>query len=241
VALAIVGVAVLVLRVVRRGDPAGALVLTVAGAGTFLYIWKPSITPEQVWAMRRFVPAALPFFVLVAAVAVDRLARSLDRNNRSSVWSRASLAGGAAALVLFPATATWPVRDFQPQAGFRTVVTETCDVIGPNSAVLFAAEDPLKLILPQTIRSWCGVPAASVTDIVTPGRLRRIAQAWDTDDRTLWLLTSVPGIVPRYVPDGEPRYVDSTRNLHELERTISRAPAAYASDKLTVYATRIDP
>ena len=36
-----------------------------------LYLWDTNITPDQLWASRRFVPFVLPLFVIAAVWALD--------------------------------------------------------------------------------------------------------------------------------------------------------------------------
>ena len=85
--------AVVIRRLARATDPPLLLPLAVLGAGTALYLFRPSIAPDQIWAMRRFVPAGLPLLCLLAAVALaaglDRLrtARPATRGGRPSPWS----------------------------------------------------------------------------------------------------------------------------------------------------------
>ena len=43
-----------------------------------LYIWRPTITPDQIWAARRFLPAVFPGIILLAFGALSALARAPD-------------------------------------------------------------------------------------------------------------------------------------------------------------------
>ena len=38
--------------------------------GGLIYLWRPSITPDHIWVMRRFVPLVLPAFLAMAGLAV---------------------------------------------------------------------------------------------------------------------------------------------------------------------------
>ena len=55
------------------------------GAGLFfslLYLWRIQANPHQIYAMRRYVPVVLPFFVVAATYLIYRLS-TLRRN-----WAR---------------------------------------------------------------------------------------------------------------------------------------------------------
>src|SRR5439155_3924048 len=42
---------------------------------TSLYVWNPAITPDQIWAMRRYLPITIPGLMICAFWLVDRLVR----------------------------------------------------------------------------------------------------------------------------------------------------------------------
>lgn len=236
---AIIGVGLLLSRAVRRPDPAVCLLLAVAGIGTALYLIKPQITPTQIWATRRFVPAALPFLVLAAAYALDSAADLLPRLGLGRAKARALTFGMAVAVVAFPLGTTLPVRSFESQAGFLNVVNATCDTIGKKSAVVFVPDDRLRLTMPQTMRSFCGVPASQLSAALTPSRMAAIAGAWRAEGRTLWVLGSTPELITKSVPGVSPVFVSAAQNVHELTESISRPATQYRSELLEVYAARI--
>ena len=215
------------------------LLLAVAGIRTALYLIKPQITPTQIWATRRFVPAALPFLVLAAAYALENAANLLPRLDLGPARARALTFGMAVAVVAFPLGTTLPVRSFESQAGFLSVVNATCDTIGKNAAVLFVPDDRLELTMPQTMRSFCGVPATKLTVALTPARRTAIAASWRAEGRTLWVLGSSPALITKSVPGVNPVFVSGAQNVHKLTESISRAATQYSSELLQVYAAQI--
>ena len=77
--LAIVGAAYATRAFVRGTLPTPSRVTAlVLGPPTLLYLWRPSITPDQIWATRRFVPAVLPILVLAAFGVLYVLAARRD-------------------------------------------------------------------------------------------------------------------------------------------------------------------
>jgi len=236
---AIVGIGLLLSRLIRRPTPAIALLLTVAGIGTALYLWTPQITPTQIWAMRRYVPAALPFLVLASAFAIDAGLTVLPRLGLSRSWTRLIPIAAVVAVIAFPVGVVLPVRNFQSQAGFLDVVDKTCETIGRNAAVLFVPDDRLRLTMPQTMRSYCGVPAAQLTQAISAERLKTMAGSWQAEGRTLWVLGSSPGVIVKSAPGLSPSLVDRAVNTLHLDETLSRPPSTYRTEQLEVYAAKV--
>ena len=69
VILAAVGAALMLRESIARRRASLFVLLVTLGVPTLLYLLRPSITPDQIWAMRRFLPAALPMVLLCAVVA----------------------------------------------------------------------------------------------------------------------------------------------------------------------------
>lgn len=69
-ALAAVGTAVLTYGCLRGRWPSWALPLITFAWSVLVFLYKPSITPDQPWASRRLVPAVEPAFILFAVWSV---------------------------------------------------------------------------------------------------------------------------------------------------------------------------
>jgi hypothetical protein len=238
VALAILGIALLI-RAALNGSAAPLLVLAVAGLGAALYLWKPSNTPEQIWMMRRFVPAAMPLFVLAAAAGVDALIRASSRIGYRRPLARPITAAAAVVLIAFPLGVTWPVRNAQSQAGFLPTVKAACTAWGPDAVVAVAPADPDGTLL-QTVRSWCGVPTTSLWAPLTAEQLGQISDAWHARGRTLWIAGSTPKAVIAAAPGlRNPRLLSSATNHEQLAYTLTHPPDNYQTETLVIYATRV--
>jgi hypothetical protein len=87
VALAIVGLCILVTMAIRSGRVTAVVLLALIGGISALYLWDPSNTPDQIWVTRRYATAAFPLFALAAALALDIAATVLAQSE-----------GGAASL-----------------------------------------------------------------------------------------------------------------------------------------------
>lgn len=239
VGLAILGVAILIIRSGRRVEPAVGIVLPVAGIGTALYLWKPSIVPDQIWAMRRFVPAGLPLFVVLAAVGLAGIIPVAASGRARPRWAGPAAAVAAIAIIGFPLAVSIPVRNFQPQAGYLAAVNQVCQRVGPSGAVLFVAGDTAEQQLAGAVRSWCNVPVGIMTQPMSASELDQLATSWRADRRELWALSSTPRLMSAVGRGLTPDLVTTATSPHELEMTINRPPQYYARMDLPVWAARV--
>jgi len=241
VTLAIIGIAVVAARMWQRIDPDKGLILSAAGLGSALYVWKPLIVPDQIWAMRRFVPATLPLMVLLAAVGIAALGRVVATSAAGSGWERPVIVVGAAGILMFPLGITYPVARFEPQAAILTVVQAACKTVGPRGAILFAADDPAGLLLPTAVRNWCDAPVAVLERPQSDAEIQQLARSWQASGRTLWVVGSTADKISASAPGVEAVLVASATSSRELEMTIQRAPQSYTRSVMTLYAGSVAP
>ena len=211
-----------------RIDP-WALATLAIGLGTgALYWWRPSITPDHLWAMRRYVPSVLPGLAIMATVTAAWLLAVVGRRFGSG-WRNALGVGVVAALILPAAVTTWPLRAMRTQAGYVHPVLEVCDEVGPDGAVLVLG-NLATLTLPQTLRSWCGVPVAAEGDALDPddpeGSLQEIADEVAEDGRRLFLVALSRDQVDRFEQPGGPPAMStgSVEDRWSAQPTLERAP-----------------
>lgn len=170
VVLAVLGAA-LMARESVTGRRANLFVLLVTlGVPSLLYLVRPSITPDQVWAMRRLLPAAVPLVLLCATWPLARLGGSGARP------LHVMLAGLAAVPMLLAPRVTWgALVDSVEFSGRAAQVDQLCDAVtGSRVAVVRGAEPPL---LP-TLRIMCDVDVVEVPAPVDAARLAEIRAAW---------------------------------------------------------------
>ncbi len=237
VALGILGISVLLVRNVRKFTPEGTVVLSVAGIGTALYLWNPDIVPDQIWAMRRFVPVGIPLLVLLAAAGIATIGAWLRATGIGTREAGAVQMVAALGVLFFPFATTYPVRDFQPQAGYLAAVEDTCRSLGPNAAVLTATNDVGMTEVVSALRAWCGYPVAVLNQPLNAQQLQQLDAAWRAGGKTLWIVGSSPATVHQSAPGLNPAPIASAANPRELEMTISRPPAAYQPGPLTIYGS----
>jgi hypothetical protein len=236
-AAAIAGLCLLSVRVIRRGSASAFVLLATCGTITAIYVWRPDIAADQVWAMRRFVPVSLPLLMLAAAVAVDAVATACAVHLPGSAWPRRTAIVGAAAVIAFPLGTTLPVARFQPYANYLPLVRQTCTTLGPNAAVLIPDGDP-DLEVMQTLRGWCDLPVARFTAPLTAAQLQEVTRAFQAEGRTPWVLAGAPATITKAGPRLAPRLIGTAVSNHEIQRTLSRPPENYMTITLTIYAAK---
>jgi hypothetical protein len=223
--------------IARRSGRLVPFLLTFSGLTT-LYVWRPSITPDHIWADRRFLPVVLPGLLLCALWLVDRL---WTRTSASTVQRPARIALGALALliVLLPLRTTAPVATLREEAGFAADVTAACDRLGTDAAVLLLDEagGAMHYRMTQPLRAHCGIPAAWTAETISDERLQELAAR--AGDRTLYLLAERPQAF-----DGRPTGDVFTLVSHRSTRlapTLNVPPQRLEGYGLDVLAAPVTP
>jgi hypothetical protein len=205
---------------------------------TVLYVWKPSITPDHIWADRRFLPVVLPGMLLCAAWLLDRLWARAGTGGRASAV-RVAVVAAAVAVVALPALRTLPVAGLHEEAGFAAEVTAMCDRLGDDAALLLLDESgsAMHYRMTQPLRAHCGVPAAWADETISNARILELADR--AGDRTLYVLAARPTALEGR-PVGEPVALLQHRS-ERLAPTLTMPPQALESYGLDVFAAPVDP
>jgi hypothetical protein len=232
VALGVLGVAFGVHRLLRRGDLRLLAPLAMFLSAALLYVTVPSIVPDQIWAMRRYLPVVIPGLLLAAAVVLGLLAR----RSRAGMAAAALLAG---IMILIPAMLSSrlvTVRDLVPQL---PEVLNLCDNLPTDAALLITGS--LAVTYPQTARSYCRVPVARVRQ-PTRAQLRQIQAAAQAHDRRLYLLFTDPDEVPRDTASAGAAWQQiSCVLISHWSATLNKAVANHGVDKRMLYLGEITP
>ena len=220
-----------------RGQPALVSLLALClGAGA-LYWYDPQITPDQIWASRRYVPAILPTLAVWATVAVA-VCSSVPRFRRLSAAWRYTAAGVVAVALIFPpALTTAPVMWQRPQGGYLKPILQTCDEL-PDDAAVIVVGGFAGATLSQTLRTWCDVPVAAQGSALAPDKVDDVAAQVRANGYELFLVAADQSDVAGYQVPGGP-VVQSTvavNNPWTAEATLDRPPSRYRapSDVLPV-------
>jgi glycosyltransferase involved in cell wall biosynthesis len=187
----------LILRLGRTRGPDPAV---IAGLGAVMitllvYLWTPSVTPDQPWAMRRFAAVALPGLAVGAAATGRALWMAGTPTGRPRRGVRPFVCSSLALVVVAGTAASaagisWAVRGARAQEGMQERIGEICDAVGEDAAILVPIDGILALMMSVPIGEWCGVPSAGGTPGLEPLGVARLAVEWEAEGRELLVLSS---------------------------------------------------
>lgn len=232
VVLGVAGVALAVHRLLARGDR-----LLVAPLGMFLstallYLTVPSIVPDQVWAMRRYLPVVIPGFLVASAAALSLLAR----RSRVGLVAGVVLAGG---LVLFPAAGSARLATIREGVPQLAEVRNLCAALPADAAL--AVTGPLGVTYQQTIRSYCGVPVAALRQ-PTRAHLAEVQAAARAHGRRLLLLAADRTAIAADVAPASVFWPPiSCVGVVHLDAVVERAPDAWGAERRAMLLGVVTP
>lgn len=165
------GAVLLVRRAAHRRDAGAAWLLSVVAVGSSLYLVKPSITPDQIWAARRLLPVAIPGAVLLAVVGVAALWAA-------GTWRRVLAALLAATLVVLPVSGWGGMERERELVGQLDLAEATCGVLGSAGVdrVVWVHSSAWRYL--ATLRVLCEVEVVEFLETPSQSQLRRVAEAW---------------------------------------------------------------
>ncbi len=167
VILAFSGLAIATYRAIRRRDPRFLVFVGVVAAPSALYLWRVSITPDQVWAMRRFLPVTIPGFLVAATLAIVVLWGLAQH------WARAVAVLGTVTVVVWPLVTWGNLFTVVEQDGRYGEARAVCDAVGGRPIAVVGSPLPYE----ATLLSICGTDAVAVAS-GAPETLARVRDAW---------------------------------------------------------------
>lgn len=197
-----------------------------------IYLIRPSITGDQLWAMRRFLPITIPALVFGGGYLLDWLAQRWEGS-----WAHAGVfATAVVVLIGVPGYLAWPLRASTSYRGLYPMIQEVCAQLPADSAVLMAPGN-YTIMFQAPIRTFCGVPVAGIKDGEDPGCVVELSRReWDAHGRALYImgLDTADGSAFRSIVTYKlPEIVVSRRPVRSISRelttTLQRAQAAAVS------------
>jgi hypothetical protein len=245
-AAAIVAAALLVRALFRGRRWQAFALLALLGPAALGYLWRPNITTDQIWVMRRYLFSALPLFTLLGFGLVAALVRYRPRRVPRVLPI-------AVAVVIAAAGIVWPVRALKPvpnnteQRTYPNALRDACRVTGDDAAivVLKDASGPLALLadwVPQTLRSWCDVPVAVMAPTAESGAaLAQLASSWTREGRRLWVVADADTAIRNVLPAARPQRTPVSVNPYLLERAVLHRPGAYNRQQFALVLAPVAP
>jgi hypothetical protein len=229
--LAIVAAALLTVVLVRGGARIPVQVATLMlGPATVLFLWRPAITPDQVWAAGRFLPAVFPAMILLTFGVLYHFAIGSGSEFASQRYSIAIVVGAVA--VAFPFLTINDVARMTEQRGQFSAITRTCDTLPSDSAVVMIPEVTsfASKTVPQTLRGFCDVPVAVMKNPVNIDAVRDLAAEWKDEGKQLYVVSEYAQTIRQVFPRARVQSAPRKRNPHRLEQTLTRRPSHYRPD-----------
>ena len=234
--MAVAGWALTVREVGRRDEHRALPLLLVVTVLAALYLWRPSINPDHIWAMRRFLPVVIPGALLFGGIAIESVLNISSSAQRSLRCGAAVLL--AAAVVAPAAWRTLPVATMHEHAGLAAAVEDACNRVGAEDALLVIDdEDQLAQRIAQPLRGFCGVAVAATTpehalDVVSDIASSANAGSVHVVATDRELLRSVGANDPAPLLAGR---------FPLLEHTLTRPPADVVEHEHAVYIVEAGP
>jgi hypothetical protein len=232
VVLATVGYGWLVCRVLRRREYVLSGLLVMGLSMSALYLWNVEASPDQPWAMRRYVPVVLPLLLTAAVVALRWFWQSA-RPDGWRRWIRPAVAAVAVVVVWFPADVSWPMRTVSDEKGQRVQLEAICAAVGPHGAVV-EVDDATVFGYGQAIRSFCNVPALG---LVSPSaeQLRQVSAAVRATGRTLFIVGQSPAAT-----GGQSGHAFSVVTVDRWPTQINQPPDEKDTQQYAVWLSEVD-
>lgn len=229
--LGVAGVCLLIWRLERRT----ALVLAVGALFSALYLWSLQANPHHVYAMRRLVPAVVPFFTLAAAVLIGWLA------GRRALWARA-LAGVLA--VAWLGGLGWSARGFVTQVDHRGLTAQLHALnatLEPDAVLLFYDGVPIGNgdFFGTPLQFIYGHDAFALRDPAAPGaNLVEAIEIWHNSGRAVYWIGD-----PSWPVEHGLELQETTQTLtsRRLESNYERKPSAIVEDVWVLRLARLMP
>lgn len=235
VVLGVIGYFLLVRRAIRSRSLATIGTLAVGLTLTLLYLVSAQITPDQPWAMRRYVPVVIPLLLTAASYTLASLYR--DRGRARSVWLRGVAAAGAVVVLAYPAAVTAPVAGVREEVPQLAQVQRLCDVISPRGAVAMADRPAWSYM--QTMRSYCGVPAIGLVG-ASPALLAGVRQSAAEQGRQLYLIATDPAAIA-FAPGTAPSRPYSQVRTTRWPSPLHNPPSGPDYEQVAVYLASVRP
>jgi hypothetical protein len=176
VVAACVGTVIAVHRAVRDRNPTVLVVGAIPLAAAALYLNQVSITPDQIWAIRRLLPVVIPATTILAAFTFRELARWLGRRSRRRVlWRRLTVAVATASFA-FPVVTWGSLFTVAENAGQQAATAQICAAV-PEDRVVLAGRNPSFGYFLPTLQQACGLDAVAVADATT-SRMSQVEAGW---------------------------------------------------------------
>lgn len=157
VVLSLLGIMIIAYRAMKSKNIVWVITLAVVFGTALAYFVRPSITPDQIWASRRFLPVVMPGIAIIGALALhwlyERKKLPLKMSPRVVTAILATLA------IATPFATTQPFIYERTYVPMLDQTQSVCDVAPKNAAILWVGTvSPQNQVKPT--RAICGFASA---------------------------------------------------------------------------------
>lgn len=232
--LVVLGLAGLVLgirRVLMSPDTRGGAFLTMAAVFAILYVYRPSINPDHIWAMRRFLPLVIPALVVLALLLAAKLTSGLGR------WRIPAMFVLGASMIVPISISTARAGLGSEFSGAADALSEACDTLGDGNLLVFLGESARTRLsaFGPSLRGACGLTVAAENPDapLSAESMASLSAIANAGERHLWWVGEAPeNASTTTLFDNEYPY---------LEMTLFEAPTEWEQFELRLSSWRGDP
>lgn len=226
----LLGAAGIMFRVLKdRSNIIYLPLLLVVALTSILYFNLPKITPDQIWASRRFLPIILPGLAVFGGLAISQVLGRLRKNKKIITILTIVL------ILTPPLFISYPFLQTRINTPELSQVYKVCDTLPPNAALLLLGSNGINMT--QTFKSYCNIPverARDPKDIV----LKDVARSAYSDGYVPYVLMLAPDLA--YLgKDSEKLTLISTVSYKELIRSLDHPPRRTVDSNSTVYMSKL--
>ena len=137
--LGVAGICLLIWKIERKTS----ILVAIGVLFSVIYLWNVRANPHQIYVMRRYVPAVVPFFLLAGAYFISQLPGMLHVNNKSR---QAGILIALLLGVLWIGQLGWSARGFIRQVDNKGVLDQLAAIneeFPAQSVLLFNDQSPV--------------------------------------------------------------------------------------------------
>lgn len=240
------GFIAIMVRAIRRRNALPGIVFFSPAMFALVYLNKVSVTPDQMFAMRRLLPGIVPGLLLCATFAFREVAdrgaallcsrKALTRIRGFAPWWRRALAVAAVIAFVLPVTmwgSLFPVRE---GAGEQPFVNKICDLVDGRRAVMAGGAPSFGEFLP-TLQQVCGVQAVLMRQPTSP-KLADVASIWGDPASIVVVVFDTTAVTWK---GGTPGQLRAQASWQRWEETLMRRPAKAFNQSSSVWMGILQP
>lgn len=173
-----IGLILCVVKVTKDDELVYLPLIFVIFGTSLVFLNKPSITPDQVWASRRLLPVIIPGVVVFAAIALNAIH---DAKYRHKIKSGVLLFVVLAA-ILPPLFVSYPFLSIKTKDGQLEQIRSVCSALPSNAAVMWIGNRGFNAV--QATSTFCNVPVVRSKN-PSNAYVQKIMESLKEDNKTL--------------------------------------------------------